>query len=231
MSSIQIAPAANAGLGGVIQGSYGTYQPASDGSYTVDSRDVAPLLAAGFNYVKVVSSNYTLPLAPLAATVGQIVASGALSNGSVSITHQPDVPRPVNIEVGTGTSAITAGTVTVVYTANDGATQTDTLSLICALSTAVTQGLSKGVDTITSMTVAGVVGGTTPWLRASTTASLSLPVAPGGIDISVTREWDAGATIAVGTVSSTTLASIAPTTAPNGTVTYSFLYNYTSSIS
>jgi hypothetical protein len=64
----------------------------------------------------------------------------------------------------------------------------------------------------------------------SSNAQLSLPVAGSGIDFSVTREYDAGATIAVGTLG-VSLASIAPTTAPNGTNEYSFAYNYTSPIS
>jgi hypothetical protein len=222
---LQIAPPAGAGLGGYIQGLWGNYQPNSDGSYTVDSRDVSPLLVAGFTYVRQSTLSYTLPLAPGAATVGQIVASGALSNGTVAITHQPDTMRPVNVEVGTGTAAITAGTVTTVYVANDGTTQTDVLSLACPASSAVTQGLSKGVVTITSITVAGVVGGTSPWLRASTTAAVSLPVAPGAIDFAVNREYDAGATIAIGALA-TALGSITPTTAPNATVTFSFAYTY-----
>lgn len=219
------------GAGGLIQGAYGNYQPsASDGSYTVDSRDVPPLLAAGFSYVRTQQQAYTLPLAPAAASVGGIVSSVALSNGTLAITHQPDVMRPVNVEVGTGTTAITAGNVAVTYVANDGTTQTDNISTVIALSTAETVGLSKCVDTITSITVSGVVGGTSPWIRLSTTAALGLPLAPGAIDLAVTREYDAGATIAIGTLG-TALGSITPTTAPNATVTYSFFYTYTSAIS
>ena len=224
MPSVQITSAP--GFGGIIMGNFGTYQQATDGSYTVDARDVPALLTQGFNYVRTQNIAYTLPLAPAAAAIAGIVSSGALSNGTLAITHQPDVMRPVNVEVGTGTTAITAGTVTVSYTGNDGALASDTLPLVCALSTAVTQGLSRGVDTISSITVAGLVGGTSPWIRLSTTAAVSVPVAPGAIDFTVNREYDAGATIAVGTLA-TALASITPTTAPNATVTYSFFYTYT----
>lgn len=229
-SQVQLGNPATNALGGLIQGNFGNYLPASDGTYTVDSRDVSPLLAAGFVYMKQTFASYTLPLAPGAATVGQIIASGALSNGTVAITHQPDVMRPVNVEVGTGTTAITAGTVTVVYEANDGTIQTDVLSLAIALSTASTQGLSKGVVTISSVTVAGLVGGTSPWLRLSTLAQVSLPVSPGAADFAVVREYDAGATIAIGTLG-VSLGSIIPTTAPNATVTYSFAYYYTAQTS
>lgn len=224
---LQMVPPLNAGIGGVIQGNFGNYQPATDGTYTVDSRDGFILLQQGFVYVKQVQGAYTLPLAPLAAAVGRVVASGALSNGTVAVSNGTDVIRPVTVEVGTGTTAISAGTVTVVYVGNDGQTDTDVLSLVCPLSTSTTQYLSRCVDSISSITVAGVVGGTSPWFRMSTVAQLGVPLAAGAVDFAVQREWDAGATIAVGTLG-VSLGSIAPTTAPNGTVTYSFAYSFVS---
>jgi hypothetical protein len=223
MSTVQISLN---GLGGVVQGNYGTYQAGTDGTCIVDARDVPAMLALGATYVNVVSANYATPIPPTAATVGAIVASGALSNGTVSVTSQPNELRPVTVEVGTGTVAISAGTATVVYTGNDGVVTTDSFSLACAASTSVTQTTSKGVDTISSITVAGVSGGLSPWFRMSTTAAISLPVAPGAVDVAVQREYDGGATIAVGTLTSS-LASITPTTAPNGTLEYSFMYSYT----
>lgn len=221
---VQMAPAA--GIGGVIQGLFGTYPPASDGSYTVDVRDAPGLLAMGMNYVRQTANSYAVPIAPAAATVGAIVSSGALSNGSVSVTAQPGVPRQVAVEVSAGTVAITAGTIAVTYIGNDGISGTDTLSLVLAAGASFTTPLSRGVVTISSITVAGLVGGASPFRRLNTTAVLSVPVAPNAIDFSVIREYDDSATIAVGTVSTTTLGSIAPTTAPNGTHTYSFAYSY-----
>ena len=227
MTQIQMAPnTAVSGIGGLIQGNFGNYFPAADGSYTVDTRDVPSLLVAGMTYVRTQQAAYTLPLAPAAATVAGVVSSGALSNGTLAVTTQPGVMRPVNIEVGTGTLAITAGTAAVTYVGNDGVSGTDTFSLACPLSSSLTQGLSRGVDTISSIVIAGVVGGVSPWIRLSTTAALSVPVAPGAIDFVVNREYDAGATIAVGALA-TALGSITPTTAPNSTVTYSFFYTYT----
>jgi len=223
MATVQLA--AN-GFGGVVQGNWGTYTIAADGIFTVDTRDAAALLTLGMTYVQGLSANYTTPLAPPAATIGGVVASGALSNGTVAVGTQPTVMRPVTVEIGTGTAAITAGTVTVTYVGNDGTVGTDVFTAVCAASSATTQTLTRGVDTISSITVAGIVGGTSPWFRMSTTAALSLPVAPNSVDFAVQREYDAGATIAVGALAST-LGSIIPTTAPNGTVTYSFLYHYT----
>lgn len=218
------------GFGGLVQGAFGNYQAASDGSFTVDTRDAPPLLARGLTYVKQTSRSYAAPLAPAAASVGGVVSSGALSNGSVAVTTQPTVMRPVNVEVGTGTTAITAGTVAVTYIGNDGISGTDTLNLACALSSSVTQSLSRGVISISAITVAGLVGGTSPWIRLSTTAAISMPVDPNAVDFSVTREFDAGATIAVGTLVTGVLGSITPTTAPNATVTYSFNYSYLSPV-
>ena len=218
------------GFGGKVQGNFGNYQAATDGSFTVDTRDAPPLLAQGMSYVKQTSNSYTLPLAPAAASVAGIVSSGALSNGTVAVTANPDTMRPVDVEVGTGTLAITAGSVAVTYVGNDGVSATDTLSLVCALSSAVTQTLSRGVVSISSIVVSGVAGGVSPWLRLSTKAQVSVPVAPGAADFVVTREYDTGATVAVGALS-TAIGSIAPTNAPNGTRTYSFAYSYTSPVS
>lgn len=222
MANVQMA---GNGFGGVVQGNYGTYQAASDGTFTVDTRDAPTMLALGMTYVGKVGGGYTFPLAPAAAAAGHIVASGALSNGSVAVSNQPDVARQVSVVVGAGTTAITAGTVAVTYTGNDGQSATDTLQLACAASGTVTQFLSRGVVNISAIAVAGLIGGASPFIFMNTTATLSLPVGPSAVDFSVTREYDAGATIAVGAASST-LGSITPTTAPNGTVTYSFLYGY-----
>ena len=217
------------GFGGVVQGNWGVYQAASDGTWTVDSRDAPALIAQGMNYLDASFLTYATPLAPAAAAVAGVVSSGSLSNGTIAVTTQPTVMRPVTFEIGTGTGAITAGTASISYVANDGTTHTDVLSLVCPASSAVTQFLSAGVVTISSITIAGLTGGTSPWVRMSTTAAISLPINPNSVDLTVVREYDAGATVAVGTLS-TVLGSITPTTAPNGTVTYSFAYSYVSAI-
>lgn len=223
MSTIQLA---GNGFGGLVQGNFGTYQAGTDGTFTVDTRDAPPLLVLGMAYTQHNNSSYTLPLAPAAAAIGAIVASGALSNGTVAVTANPDTMRPVDIEIGTGTTAITAGNLAVTYVGNDGLVTTDNFSAIAALSTSTTVTTSKGVVSISAIAVTGLVGGTAPWRRLSTKAQVSLPVQPGAVDFVVNREYDAGATVAVGALA-TALGSITPTTAPNATVTYSFAYSYT----
>lgn len=213
------------GFGGVVQGNYGNYQAAADGTFTVDTRDAPSLLTLGMSYVKSSNVAYTLPAAPAAAAVGAIVASGALSNGTLSISASPDVMRPVAVEVNPGTAGITAGNLAVTYTGNDGSALTENVSLICKASAPFTNLLSRGVMTIASAIVTGLVGGHSPFIRLNTTADVSVPVDPSASDVAFTREYDAGATVAIGTLVSA-LGSITPTTAPNGTVTYSFVYDF-----
>lgn len=222
---------APSGIGGVIMGQFGTYPMATDGSYTIDSRDAPSLLADGFSYVKMGNTTYTTPKAPAAAAAAAIIASAAISNGAVAIAASPDVMRPVEVIWHAGAAAITAGTLTVNYTGNDGVATSDVISLVSALNTTNTAFLSKGAIAVASASVAGLVGGGTTFLYASTDANLSLPVAGGAIDISVSREYDAGATVAVGALLTNVLASITPTNAPNATRTYSFFYSFTSPVS
>jgi hypothetical protein len=222
MATVQMA---GNGFGGIVQGNYGTYQSASDGTFTVDVRDAPAMLVRGMTYVNIITDHLNLSIPPAAATIGAIVASGALSNGNVAVTANPDVPRVVNVEVGAGTSAITAGTVAVTYTGNDGVSATETLSLVAAANTSTTQALSRGVVTISNITVSGLTGGASPWLRMSTTSALSMPVSKGAVDFAVIREWDSNVTAAIGTLSPV-LASITPTNVPNATRTYSFVYTY-----
>jgi hypothetical protein len=147
----------------------------------------------------------------------------------MAIAAQPDVMRQAALVVTSASPGPTAGTVAITYIANDGTTQTDTLSLITVGATPTTQVLSKGVQHIASATIAGLVGGTAPvWLELGSTAVISVPVDPGAVDVVFTKETIDTGNEAIGTVSTATLASIAPTTVPNATHTYSFGYTFTS---
>ena len=214
-------------IGGTIDGNFGTYVPAADGTISADTRDVPALLTLGATYVSKRSTTYYTNIAPGAATVGQLVASGALANGAISVTNQPDVMRQGAMKIAAGTSAITGGTVSIVYKANDGTNTTDVLPATAGASGTATSFLTKGVAHITSITVAGLVGGTSPGIQIDTTASISLPVDPGTVDLTVFKENSNTADETVGTLSTVTLGTIAPSTAPNGTHTYSFAYAYT----
>lgn len=228
---VQMVPPASAGLGGIIQGLFGTYAPASDGSYSVDTRDAASLLARGISYVSQQTDTWTTPVAPATATVGEIVASAALSNGSLTIANQPEVMREVVVVVGAGTVAVTAGNVAVTYVGNGGQSHTDNISAVCAASGTTTQPLSQGAISVTSAVVSGVVGGASPFVELNTTAAISVPLSAGSIDATFLREYDSGATVALGTAVANVLGTITPTNAPNGTRTYTFVYSYVGPVS
>ena len=211
--------------GGALQAPSGIYNIPSDGIVTVLASDVSALLQAGLSFVNITTRWQDITPAPRAATAARIVASTALANGTIAIANQPDCARLAGLRVDPGTSAITAGTAALVYTANDGNPQTDSLSLVAAASTPTTQNTSKGVLHLTSITIAGLVGGTSPLVQVNDTNTLSLMVQQGATDFAIIKANVDGADEAIGTVTSSAF-SVAPTTAPNGTHTYGFAFSF-----
>lgn len=223
MASVTLNAAA---VGGTIQTSgSGTIIVPTNGLIVVNSSDVPDLLKIGCTYVNIRVVQTTMPI-PRAATAARVVTSTSLSNGTVAIANQPDCPRVCALAVATGTSAITAGTTAMVYTANDGTTQTDTFSLVAAASSATTTNTSKGVVHLTSVTTAGLVGGASPGVQVNDTNILSMIVDTGFVNFLALKESVDGADETIGTVT-TSAASISPTTAPNGTHNYSFMGSFT----
>ena len=204
----------------------GQVVPGSDGTAIVDTRDVPTLLAAGAVYVNQTTS-FQPVTAPLAATAGRIVASTTLANGTLTIAHQPDVPRQIAAVAAFGSVAITGGQLVMSYTANDGTAQVDTNSLTgVTASTGVTYTTTKGVLKLTSAVVSGLTGPANAGIQINDTNSLSLLVNPGFQDITVLKEIDNGADVTIGTVASSA-ASITPSTTPNGTISFGFAFTYT----
>lgn len=214
-------------FGAVVNGNAGgPYTQGSDGTAIVDARDVPALLSAGATYLNSAVRNYGQTPAVAAATVGKFVASGALSNGALAIANQPDVPRQARVVWGAGTVALSAGQVSVSYIANDGTIQTDVVSLALAASGTGTSFLTKGVVHLQTPTVSAVSGGASPFIQIDSTTALSVPVDFNAKDVAFLKETIDTGDEAVGTVSTTTLATITPTTAPNNTHTYGFLYSF-----
>ena len=211
--------------GGSLQAPSGTYNIPSDGIVTVLASDVSALLQAGLSFVNITTRWQDITPAPRAATAARIVGSTALANGTIAIANQPDCARLAGLRVDPGTSAITAGTAALIYTANDGNPQTDSLTLVAAASTPTTQNTSKGVLHLTSITIAGLVGGTSPLVQVNDTNVLSLMVQQGATDFAIIKANVDGADEAIGTVTSSAF-SIAPTTAPNGTHTYGYGFSF-----
>lgn len=211
-------------LGGVIQGSYGTYQADSAGLFDVDVRDAPTMLTLGALYVRKQTVNYNVPIAPAAASATAFIASTTLSDGDITFANQPDVVRPASLVLGQIASpGPSAGSISIIYDANDGSLTTDSFSLSDASIADATLATSKGVAHFVTGSVSGLTG--SGYFTLGSDASLSLPVPESAVDISVVKETIDSGDEAVGTLSSTILATIAPTTAPNGTHTFSFLFD------
>lgn len=227
MPTVQMA-SGSSGIGGVIQALSGTYVPQADGTYLVNVADAPDLLKAGFTYMANRSENYTFPLNPLVATSGQIVASVALSNGTLAIANQPDVMRPVQVIAGAGTVALTGGNLAVSYTGNDGQATVDNVSFVMGANVIQTVYLSKGVVRIASAILTGVAGGASPFIHLDTTSALAVPIDPGAKDFALFQEICSGVITTASVLLATVLGGFTPTTAPNHTVTYSVAYNFVS---
>jgi|SRR5215831_5412959 len=221
-------------VGGVVQGLYGTYTQGSDGTFTVSTGDLDAMLRAGMTNLRNASEfAYIGPKAPGVASATQYLASTTLSNGTIALSTQPDVPRQAQAVItGINSPAASAGTVTITYRANDGGLQTDVISLpgTAIGVTPMTFPLTKGVvHFISPATVAGLAGGTN-FITIGSTAFIAVPVDPGAVDVTFTKETSDAGDETVGTASTTSLACIAPSVGITGTHTYQFAYTYLSPI-
>lgn len=205
----------------------GTVQAGSDGTFSIDPRDIPFAFGAGYVPARTDHRFYYTPVAVAAASAGLLFASAALSNGTKSIAANVDVMREVKAVVLPGTVAITAGTLTLTYDANDGtAAQVDALDLTTALSTTKTLAASKGVVRMRSQIVTGLTGGASPTFYIGTTAAIAVPVAAGAQDAAIVSELLDGAVVTVANAGTLSTAGIyTPNTAPNATHTFGVSYN------
>lgn len=218
---------------GVTQayGKSGTlYVPDVNGRITVQSGDIVPLLDASLTGSQLVNQWYSTPTAPAVANATAQVASITMSNATLTVAAQPDISRPLQFKMGAGTTPITAGVLTVSYTANDGSAQVDSFSLVSAAGGAATTVTStfnttKGVSHLNSPVISGLVGGTSPFVYGGTTAVLALPCPMGASGFAITKENLDGADVATpGAVAANGLWT--PGTAPNATHLYSVGYSF-----
>lgn len=214
-------------IGGVIipGGSVPRIAVPANGRITVPTQEAPLYIAAGAKYVSNNARSQTLSAAPRAASAGQIVASTALANGTLSIANQPDVPRQLAVRFDTGTSAVTGGNLALTYVANDGQTTVENISAVAPASTLLTVTTSKGAVSVTSAIVTGVAGGASPKIQISDTNSLSVQVDPDFAGVMFNQTQADGVTEGQVAVASSA-ASWTPSTTPNGTVTYSAVYTY-----
>src|SRR5271168_540267 len=162
MSIKLVAPA---GTGGVVQGRSGVnYTVASDGTISnVQFLDVDGLLSSGWIYAVNRRGQYTTPGVPVAASASLFAGTTTLSAGNTITITQPDMGRQAQVVLiagGGSTTTLTAGILSLVYTANDTTVQTDNLNFgALALGGTMTLSSSKGVEHLISGTVVGPVTG------------------------------------------------------------------------
>ena len=230
---------APSGVGGLIQAPNGTYIVGSDGTTTVNAADVQALQALGFQFAVSQHESY-FTAAAAAASATAVVSSVALSNGTLTIAAQPDVPRQLQAVVFPGTLPITAGVLTMTYTAIDGTTQVDALSMVMGSQAAGTAGgtlqTTKGVEHLTSAVITALAGGAAQnGIEIGTNTYLGLPMPPRYVDMAVTKETKVTMTggfpipsdEAVGTVVASS-GLISPTVSPDAQHSFIFDYNFVS---
>lgn len=171
--------------------------------------------------------------APIAAELVSVKAAATPANGAITIAAQPDYPRKLQVRVVIGTTtttAITAGTLTLLGLNAAGQVITETLSLIANASTTLTTAnafarLTSG--TVAAYAAAGSGTGNTLGIGVATALGLTLP--PGFSNLIVFKENLNNADEAVGTVD-TVAGTIIPTTVPNATNNYRFWYTYNTAV-
>ena len=213
---------------GAFQGPFsGSVLQNSDGTFSIDPRDQNDALKQGYIPVRRSTVSYQPEKStPAVGTVGAIVNSVALANGNLTVAANPDTMRQCRMRVDPGTTAITAGVCTVTYAANDGtAAQVDALSLVAAASTPISVPFTKGVLTVASAVVSGLVGGASPKIQIDTTAALAVPVPPNAVDVTILKEVTAGADTSANLGTITNAGIWTPHSAPNASATYAVAYS------
>jgi hypothetical protein len=229
---------APAGFGGSVQSmNSGTVFVQSNGTVSINPADANDFIKLGFKFATTVHRSYNTPGAPAASSPSVTVSSTSLSAGPTTLTiaAQPDVPRQLAVLLNM-TGTLTAGSLGLTYTANDGTTQTDIFNFAGTV-TSATQYTSKGVEHLTSGTIyASAAGGSAQVIQIGTNNVLALPLDTSFTSLSVTKETKITPTAgtlglsvpADETVGTLVVASglITPTTVPDGTHGLSFGYSY-----
>lgn len=209
-----------------------SYTAGSDGIINAASNDVPNLLQAGCNYAIQRHATYITPGGPATASATVTVTSVTIIAGSttsLTIAAQPDMPRQL-VALAYGT--MTAGLLTMTYTANDSTTQVDALT-IGGTFNPMTVTTTKGVVHLTSAVYSGCSAGTTPGIEIGTNAYIAVPLEPGFVDWSILKESKVTTTGTTWvstdeTVSTSTVSTglVSPTTAPGSSVWLAFDYVY-----
>lgn len=93
MAQIQVLPPPGVGMGGTIQGEWGTYVEASDGTFTIDSRDAAALMAMGFTHAPAGTGAVSSPQMTVAGKAPDTVTSEHSANTGPAPSASPPSKR------------------------------------------------------------------------------------------------------------------------------------------
>ncbi len=247
MASLVMQAPAGAGIGGAITGapSGTTYTPNATGQVTLtlpaNNADILFLQRLGFFVVQTQTNAIHID-SPLPADLISIVAAVTPSNAALTLAAQPPHARKLQYRIVIGTTtttAITAGTLTVVGTDQDNNPITEVVSLIENASATVKSAYAWA--SITSATVAGYVAsgsgtGNTIGIGLSNDFGLPTGVSPANLKMvkstKITKVLGTSNVAADDVASTGTLDTVArtfaPTTAPaaNGLVDFDFIYSY-----
>ena len=167
------------GIGSYTDKNGNVYTPNSLSQITIPRDEITDALRGGFT-VEDTYSRQVVFKAPIASELISVKAAATPANGTITIAAQPDYPRKLNIRIVIGTStttAITAGTLTLVGIDQDGNTVSEVISLIYT-STPTTPITKNVYAKLTSGTVAGYVAsgsGTGNTLGIGVSNALGLP--------------------------------------------------------
>jgi hypothetical protein len=243
-TTVTMQAIAGSGLGGTVVGTSSgtTYAVSATGQITnVQQADIKGFLNLGFVVSQVQTGKISIS-SPLPADLISIVAAVTPSNAALTLAAQPPQPRKLQIRIVIGTTtttAITAGTLTLVGTDVDGNAITEVISLIENASATVKS--ANSYSSLTSATVAGYVAsgsGTGNTVGIGLSNDFGLPTGAGPIGLAMVKSTKITKVLGTSNIAADDVAStgtldtvartFAPTTAPsaNGLVDYEFSYTF-----
>jgi hypothetical protein len=233
---------------GIVNGQSGSiYTIGNDGIVPgVLSGDILPLLNAGFRFVSPGVKKLVI-LAPLPADLTTVVNAVTPTNVALTIAAQPPQARKLQVRVVIGTTtttAITAGTLTLVGVDQDGIAISEAISLIQNASATLKS--TWAYAKLTSATVSNYVAsgsGTGNTIGLGPSNDFGVPSAPRSVDLALVKAtkiittvtggvtaWARAVTddVAASATVDTVARTVAPTTAPGvaGINDYEFSYTY-----
>lgn len=240
--TVTVSMRAPAGFGGAVTSTpSGTvYNVPANGLVSVQQLDVPFFLSMGFAFYAITSKSVLFE-APLPADLISIKAAATPANGAIVIAAQPPHARKLQIRIVIGTTtttAITAGTLTLVGFDQDGNAITEVISLIQNAS--ATLKTANAFASLTSGTVANYAAagsGTGNTLGIGVSNDFGVPGIVGAIALTCTKATKVTKVLGMTVVAADDVAStvtvdavartLAPTTAPAASGLIDFSFNYT----